>query len=598
MAYKSLYRTYRPQTFKDVAGQEAIITTLKHAIDEKKIAHAYLFCGPRGTGKTTVAKLLAKAVNCTGDPKPCGECENCKQIENGTHPDVIEIDAASNNGVEEVRSLIDKVKYAPTQGQYKVYIIDEVHMMSPGAFNALLKTLEEPPAHVIFILATTEPHKILPTIISRCQRFDFTRLTDQEMVQRMQYVLKEEGKTYDDGSLELIARLANGGMRDALSILEQCLAYNDDHLSINDIHTIYGIVSMDDKTNLLKVLLSKNMSESLKILDKMDKSGIDIKRLTFDLIDILKDIVVYRNTKDTSIMSVMTQKDLENIVPYISSDECFNFIDILMDASEKYIRATDPHIYFELALLRLCNQEHAASQKIEYTPIKEEPVKPVEVKKVEVKEEPIEEIMEEPVFEPIEEEIVETAIEKKEEQPVPQFNYEKKEEPETYASDDNIEVDQSDILNILVQADRKILNEVQEKWPVIRRYMANMNTAKAASMLSQGHPVAACRDGLIIEFELMPDVNAANYYKNYKQLSSLIKDVLGHEYKFIGMQHDAWLEMRQHYIQLARSKQLPQARPITLKHIDGYDLKRIDLNDAQKYALDMFGEDIVEFKED
>ena len=332
MAYKSLYRTYRPQTFKDVAGQEAIITTLKHAIDEKKIAHAYLFCGPRGTGKTTVAKLLAKAVNCTGDPKPCGECENCKQIENGTHPDVIEIDAASNNGVEEVRSLIDKVKYAPTQGQYKVYIIDEVHMMSPGAFNALLKTLEEPPAHVIFILATTEPHKILPTIISRCQRFDFTRLTDQEMVQRMQYVLKEEGKTYDDGSLELIARLANGGMRDALSILEQCLAYNDDHLSINDIHTIYGIVSMDDKTNLLKVLLSKNMSESLKILDKMDKSGIDIKRLTFDLIDILKDIVVYRNTKDTSIMSVMTQKDLENIVPYISSDECFSFIDILMDA--------------------------------------------------------------------------------------------------------------------------------------------------------------------------------------------------------------------------------------------------------------------------
>lgn len=575
MSYKSLYRTYRPQTFKDVAGQEAIITTLKHAIDEKKIAHAYLFCGPRGTGKTTVAKLLAKAVNCTGDPKPCGECENCKQIENGTHPDVIEIDAASNNGVEEVRSLIDKVKYAPTQGQYKVYIIDEVHMMSPGAFNALLKTLEEPPAHVIFILATTEPHKILPTIISRCQRFDFTRLTDQEMVQRMQYVLKEEGKTYDDGSLELIARLANGGMRDALSILEQCLAYNDDHLSIEDIHTIYGIVSMDDKTNLLKVLLSKNMSESLKILDKMDKSGIDIKRLTFDLIDILKDIVVYRNTKDTSIMSVMTQKDLENIVPYISSDECFNFIDILMDASEKYIRATDPHIYFELALLRLCNQEHAASQKIEYTPIKEEPV-----------------------FEPIEEEIEEPVIEKKAEQPVPQFNYEKKEEPETYASDDNIEVDQSDILNILVQADRKILNEVQEKWPVIRRYMANMNTAKAASMLSQGRPVAASRDGLIIEFELMPDVNAANYYKNYKQLSSLIKDVLGHEYKFIGMQHDAWLEMRQHYIQLARSKQLPQARPITLKHIDGYDLKRVDLNDAQKYALDMFGEDIVEFKED
>lgn len=598
MAYKSLYRTYRPQTFKDVAGQEAIITTLKHAIDENKIAHAYLFCGPRGTGKTTVAKLLAKAVNCTGEPKPCGECESCKEIENGTHPDVIEIDAASNNGVEEVRNLIDKVKYAPSQGRYKVYIIDEVHMMSPGAFNALLKTLEEPPAHVIFILATTEPHKILPTIISRCQRFDFTRLTDQEMVARMKYVLEEEKKSYDEGALELIARLANGGMRDALSILEQCLAYNDDHLSIEDIHKIYGIVSMSDKVNLIKVLLSKNMSESLKILDHMDKNGIDIKRLTFDLVDILKDIVIYRNTKDTSIMSVMTQHDLDAIVPYISSDECLSFIDILIETSEKYVRASDPHIYFELALLKMCNQEHgAASKNIEIKPI--EPVetkiveKPVVKEKVEVKEEPIEEIVqepieEEPVFEPIEEEV----------EPVPQFNYEKKEEPQTYASDDNIKIDEGDILNILVQANKNILNDAQEKWPVIRRYMANMNTAKAASMLSQGKPVAASRDGLIIGFDLVPDVNAVNYYKNYKQLSSLIKDVLGHEFKFIAMQNDEWLQMRQHFIQLKRKGELPKPRPITLKHIDGYDLDRVGLNEAQKYAIDMFGEDIVEFKED
>lgn len=598
MAYKSLYRTYRPQTFKDVAGQEAIITTLKHAIDENKIAHAYLFCGPRGTGKTTVAKLLAKAVNCTGEPKPCGECESCKEIENGTHPDVIEIDAASNNGVEEVRNLIDKVKYAPSQGHYKVYIIDEVHMMSPGAFNALLKTLEEPPAHVIFILATTEPHKILPTIISRCQRFDFTRLTDQEMVERMKYVLEQEKNSYDEGALELIARLANGGMRDALSILEQCLAYNDDHLSIEDIHKIYGIVSMSDKVNLIKVLLSKNMSESLKILDNMDKSGIDIKRLTFDLVDILKDIVIYRNTKDTTIMSVMTQHDLDAIVPYISSDECLSFIDILIETSEKYVRAADPHIYFELALLKMCNQEHsAASKNIEITPIEpvqDKPIeKPVVKEQVEVKEEPIEDIIqepveEEPVFEPIEEDI----------EPVPQFNYEKKEEPQTYASDDNIKVDEGDILNVLVQANKNILNDAQEKWPVIRRYMANMNTAKAASMLSQGKPVAASRDGLIIGFDLVPDVNAVNYYKNYKQLSSLIKDVLGHEFKFIAMQSDEWLQMRQHFIQLKRKGELPKPRPITLKHIDGYDLDRVGLNDAQKYAIDMFGEDIVEFKED
>lgn len=593
MAYKSLYRTYRPQTFKDVAGQEAIITTLKHAIDENKIAHAYLFCGPRGTGKTTVAKLLAKAVNCTGNTKPCGECDSCKEIENGTHPDVIEIDAASNNGVEQVRDLIDKVKYAPSQGHYKVYIIDEVHMMSPGAFNALLKTLEEPPAHVIFILATTEPHKILPTIISRCQRFDFTRLTDQEMVARMKYVLESEKKSYDEGALELIARLANGGMRDALSILEQCLAYNDDHLSIDDIHKIYGIVSMTDKVNLIKVLLSKNMSESLKILDNMDKNGIDIKRLTFDLVDILKDIVIYRNTKDLTIMSVMTKKDLDLIVPYISSDECLSFIDTLIETSEKYTRAADPHIYFELALLKMCNQEHSAAIKhVEIKPIEnvevDKPIIKEGPEQPEVKEELIEDIIEEPVFEPIEEEP----------EPVPQFNYEKKEDTQTYISDDNIKVDDDDILNILVQADKNVLLDAQEKWPVIRRYMANMNTAKAASMLSQGKPVAASRDGLVLGFDLVPDVNAVNYYKNYKQLSSLIKDVLGHEFKFIAMQSDEWLKMRQHFIHLKRENKLPKPRPITLKHIDGYDLDRVGLNEAQKYAIDMFGEDIVEFKED
>ena len=192
MSYKALYRTYRPQTFEDVAGQSHVTITLKNAIKENRIAHAYLFAGPRGTGKTTIAKILAKAINCTGDHPPCNECPNCKAITQGDHPDVIEIDAASNNGVNEVRDLIDKVKYAPINAKYKVYIIDEVHMMTPEAFNALLKTLEEPPAHIVFILATTEPHKILPTIISRCQRFDFKRVDEHDIISRLEYVLKEE----------------------------------------------------------------------------------------------------------------------------------------------------------------------------------------------------------------------------------------------------------------------------------------------------------------------------------------------------------------------------------------------------------------------
>ena len=297
MSYKALYRTYRPQTFEDVAGQSHVTITLKNAIKENRIAHAYLFAGPRGTGKTTIAKILAKAINCTGDHPPCNECPNCKAITQGDHPDVIEIDAASNNGVDEVRDLIDKVKYAPINGKYKVYIIDEVHMMSTGAFNALLKTLEEPPAHIVFVLATTEPHKILPTIISRCQRFDFKKVDESDIIDRLEYVLKHEKKEYEVAALKIIAKLAEGGMRDALSILEQCLAY-EDKLTVESVNKIYGLLSMDNKIIFIKKLLSKDLKGILESLDNMLSTSIDIKRLTYDLIDVLKDVIIYKNTHD------------------------------------------------------------------------------------------------------------------------------------------------------------------------------------------------------------------------------------------------------------------------------------------------------------
>ena len=619
MAYKTLYRVYRPQRFDEVAGQEHIITTLRHAVEENKIAHAYLFCGPRGTGKTTIAKLLAKAINCTGNPKPCDECENCKEIASGNHPDVIEIDAASNNGVDEVRNLIDKVKYAPTQGKYKVYIIDEVHMMSTGAFNALLKTLEEPPAHVVFILATTEPHKILPTIISRCQRFDFMKLSLTKIVNRMKSVVEQENYICDDEALEMIAKLADGGMRDALSILEQCLAYNDQHLTVQDVNHIYGIVSLENKIDFIKVLLSKDMKKSLFILDEMKTNGIDIKRLTLDLVDILKDIIIYRNTSDSSILFVLSQYYLDMIVPYISCDEAFAFIDVLMDASEKYAKVINPAIYFELALLKMCNQVQSKNgELIDKVDIPQTESIQYVNETQEVNTEAMGEVIEmdkpilqsqnnsnQVIYEDIDEQIGEPLIEEElilEEsqdiiqEDIPTFEFEKQEDVEQ-SIDNDIKVDRADIMNILVQARREILENIQERWPIIKRYLANLNTAKSAGMLCDGTAVAACPGGFIIAFEFQPAVNAVNYYKNYKQLSSFLTEILGQEYRFVAIQQDEWIQMRSQFIDLKKRGQLPEPHNLTLKHIDSHDLDHVDLNEAQEFAVKLFG-DIVEFKED
>ena len=255
MAYQALYRKYRPSNFDEVVGQQPIIQTLKNAIVQNRIAHAYLFCGPRGTGKTSIAKIFAKMLNCEDESnKPCGKCTNCKMVQNGSHPDIIEIDAASNNGVDEVRNLIDKVKYAPMQGKYKVYIIDEVHMMTTGAFNALLKTIEEPPAHVVFILATTEPNKVIPTIISRCQRFDFNKVSQKDIEKRLSIVCKEEKIEIDSEAISLIAQLADGGMRDSLSILDQCIAYCSSNITVDNVREIYGVLTTSDIGKLFEHL--------------------------------------------------------------------------------------------------------------------------------------------------------------------------------------------------------------------------------------------------------------------------------------------------------------------------------------------------------
>ena len=356
MAYKALYRTYRPTTFDEVAGQEHIVKTLKNALATGKIAHAYLFAGPRGTGKTSMAKLLAKALNCEdGVGHQCNTCKNCVSITDGTHPDVIEIDAASNNGVEQVRDLIDKVKYGTILGKYKVYIIDEVHMMSPGAFNALLKTLEEPPSHVIFILATTEPHKILPTILSRCQRYDFSKLSPEEITGRLKTVLEAEKIEYNEEAVKLIVALSDGGMRDALSILDQVLAYSGDTLNVQDVLDIFALESVDEKISLINSIINGNVSDVLNRLNNYISRGTDIKRLTNDLLIILKDTLIYSNTRDPKFLEQLTMLQATALAKFIKKDALLKMIEILMETSKDYKYVTSINPVFEITLLKLVN---------------------------------------------------------------------------------------------------------------------------------------------------------------------------------------------------------------------------------------------------
>lgn len=364
MAYQALYRKYRPSNFDEVVGQQPIIQTLKNAIVQNRIAHAYLFCGPRGTGKTSIAKIFAKMLNCEDESnKPCGKCTNCKMVQNGSHPDIIEIDAASNNGVDEVRNLIDKVKYAPMQGKYKVYIIDEVHMMTTGAFNALLKTIEEPPAHVVFILATTEPNKVIPTIISRCQRFDFNKVSQKDIEKRLSIVCKEEKIEIDPEAISLIAQLADGGMRDSLSILDQCIAYCSSNITVDNVREIYGVLTTSDIGKLFEHLYVHEVDALIQQIQECSDKGMDLKRLTSDFITLLKESIILDYSSNSQLVSNTHKEVIEKYLLKSPSPFRFNVLNELMDVFNKYNYASNVLDYLETALLKSISNSYEIKSK-------------------------------------------------------------------------------------------------------------------------------------------------------------------------------------------------------------------------------------------
>jgi DNA polymerase III, subunit gamma and tau len=372
MAYVALYRAYRPQKFSEVSGQQHIIKTLQNAIKLNKVAHAYLFCGPRGTGKTTLAKIMAKALNCEHGPtiEPCDTCEICESITKGVMPDVVEIDAASNNGADDIRALRDSVKYLPSAGKYKVYIIDEVHMLSNAAFNALLKTLEEPPKHVIFILATTEPYKLPNTILSRCQRFDFQSLSMEDISKRLRIVAEQEHVQMTEAAINQIASAAEGGMRDALSLFDQTISFSlNEEITLDDVLSVSGNVSYKQMLSLLDACLKGDGPTALKEMDAILKQGKEVPRVVNDLIIFLRDVLLFKNNAILDDRLEFHEDAFISFSKNVAKKIIYDWLDLLNETNNAMRFSNQKRAYIELAILKMSdiklNEEASLLERIE-----------------------------------------------------------------------------------------------------------------------------------------------------------------------------------------------------------------------------------------
>jgi DNA polymerase-3 subunit gamma/tau len=553
MAYKALYRTYRPTTFEEVYGQQHIVRTLKNALSENKIAHAYLFCGPRGTGKTTMARLFAKALNCEeGFGHQCNKCENCVAISEGTHPDVIEIDAASNRGIDDIRDIIDKVKYAPIKGKYKVYIIDEVHMMTPEAFNALLKTLEEPPANVVFILATTEPYKLMQTILSRVQRYDFTKVSNKDLINNLKRVCDAENIKYDEKALELIVSLSDGGVRDSLSMTDQAIAFSGNNLTLENVTELFGLSTLEEKVDLLTKVYKGQVLEATKKLDQLVDHGVDLKRLTQDLIDIVKDLLIFKTTHDYSILRVVDKATVDSLD--IPRKTLSDMIDILMNAYGQYRTVSNIKSLLEISLLKISSLSlEEESPKVKYVEKVVEVVKQEESPKVQVK--PTNVVINAPLPNPAPTPKVE---EKKFVSLFPDIKPLENEGEEYILSEE-------DTINLMQQGNKKEKDSVTNKWNELDQYLDDENIGKYANILLKCTPTIISENVIVLGVNFESFANKIRIKANQKGFTALLKKITGKDYIVLVLSNQERVNRVQKFINLRQAGKLPATYPIEIK---------------------------------